>query len=35
MLDLKKKKEREREREREKLFALQYLYRFDIENTYI
>ena len=32
MLDLKKK---EREREREKLFALQYLYRFDIENTYI
>lgn len=29
MLDLK------REREREKLFALQYLYRFDIENTYI
>ena len=35
MLDLKKKREREREREREKLFALQYLYRFDIENTYI
>ena len=34
MLDLKKR-EREREREREKLFALQYLYRFDIENTYI
>ena len=34
MLDFKKR-EREREREREKLFALQYLYRFDIENTYI
>ena len=30
MLDFKK-----RERERERLFALQYLYRFDIENTYI